>query len=234
MRGVCRFIAGEFKESNVEDTELCSRVAAAIGAIWARTDSQGTPYAARFARLASIVAHQNQGKQGAGLSGGQQQETLFRDMLIASDSRFSETSDRPSLDADYYFDSHPLSHKTIGFKGSGDLALSWSKNGPEGILRDRFDSSMVIMCFRDPAASGPLKSLPQGAYVIPATYLRGNVTLGANNKTDSLISKKDVAQAMRYAMAQHLYVPLRYQHAEGRGVRISVWVAGNPPAVPPL
>ena len=139
------------KMSTIDHQQRCREAADAIAAIWSAPLADNTPKAVRYARLASVLFKQNEGKQGAGLTGGQQQEVLFRDMLTSSDARFAETGVGALKDADYVFEGYPLSHKTIGFSGSGDLALGWSKNGPTGLLRNEFKASMVIMNFRDPA-----------------------------------------------------------------------------------
>ncbi|RLS91287.1 MAG: hypothetical protein DWI10_06620 [Planctomycetota bacterium] len=218
----------------MQHIEQCKLIASAVNDVWMKLGPSNEPLALRFAHLASVLMLQNAGKQGAGLTGGQQQESLFRDMLVSSDSRFVEMSAGGIKDADYYFENYPLSHKTIGFSGSGDLALAWSKNGPTGLMRNEFLASMVIMSFRDPLSSGALKGQPQGAYVIPLDYLRTNIQFTSNNKTDSLISAKQIASAMAYARQSRLFVPLMYRHRAGAGVRVSLWRSGVSPGIPPL
>lgn len=215
------------------DIARCRDVTLAIDQVLHTTTSIGVPYAVRFATLAAVIASQNEGRQGAGLTGGQQQESLFRDMLTRTDRRFTETAPAEAPDADYYFDGLPLSHKTIGYNGTGDLALAWSKNG-EGVRRDQFVSSMVILSVRNPAKAGPLKSQPQGVFVIPATFLSGSVVFSSNNKTDSLIKAHYIAAAMHYSREHDLFVPIAYNPSAGHGVRISIWESGASPIIPPL
>ncbi len=104
--------------------DQCKLVTQALTAGWIKPGPDGMPLAPRFAGLAAVLSHQNQGNQGAGLTGGKQQEDLFGDMLTYCDGRFSQTGSPVVQDADYYFDGYPLSHKTIGYSGVGDLALA--------------------------------------------------------------------------------------------------------------
>lgn len=212
---------------------LCREVTRSIQTIWEREAPDRTPYAVRLAQLASVIANQNSGRQGAGLTGGVQQEQLFKDMLLGADPRFTEESANSIADADYYFNDYPLSHKTIGYTGTGDLALAWSKNPPGGLVRDEFRASMVIMSFRRRSA-GKWNGLPAGAFVIPLNYLREHIRFSSNNKTDSLISSDQVVGAMRYALAEGTASVLKYQHDFGAGVRVSLWRSGAGPKIPPM
>ena len=214
--------------------DRCKLVKQALSEGWSKLAPDGKPIALRFAILAAVLSRQNEGKQGAGLTGGKQQEDLFRDMLMYCDRRFSETAPEAVQDADYYFEGYPLSHKTIGFNGTGDLALAWSKNGPSGLVRNEFHASMVIMCLRDPAKSGPLRGAAQGAYVIPIDWLQANITFSSNNKTDSLIRASEIGRGMQYAKSQGLLVPLAYRHVAGGTARVSVWYSGAGTDAPPL
>ncbi len=218
----------------MKDLNFCKDVTLAIADVWRKPDQHGIPIAVRFATLAAVLMRQNQGKQGAGLTGGRQQEDLFRDMLSYGDPRFTETGTPTVRDADYYFKGQPLSHKTIGFQGSGDLALAWSKNGPGGLVRNQFLASMVVMNFRDPKKSGTLRGHPQGAHVLPRDWLQANITFSSNNKTDSLIGAKEIERAMRFARSQGLFVPLAYVHTAGGAARVRLWYSGAEPAASAL
>jgi hypothetical protein len=212
----------------------CTSVATAIKTIWASLGPDGVAYGVRLARLASVIAHANSGQQGAGLTAGVQQESLFKDMLFYADRRFRPASAETTIDADYVFDGYPLSHKTIGATGSGDLALAWSKNPAGGVQRNHFAASMVVMSFRAPSNRGKWVGLDTGAYVIPADYLQATVVLSSNNKTDSLISSRYVTQAMRHARDIGCMVPLVYHHSISVGVRLSLWQSGAGNDIPPL
>ena len=215
------------------DNELCKSITEAIAVAWLKPDQHGLPIALRFSTLAAILFRHNAGRQGGGLTGGKQQEDLFRDMLLYSDKRFSETGTPGVKDADYYFNNFPLSHKTIGYTGGGDLVLAWS-NGPNGLVRNKFDASMVIMCFRDRRMGGALKGQLQGAYVVPRDWLQGNISFSSNNKIDSLIPASEIARAMAYATSHALFVPLTYRHEAGGAARVSLWYSGAGKESPPL
>ena len=212
----------------------CTSVAKAIKAVWESRGPDRVAYGVRLARLASVIAHANSGRQGAGLTAGVQQESLFKDMLFYTDRRFRPSSAGTSIDADYVFDGYPLSHKTIGASGNGDLALAWSKNPAGGVQRIHFTSSMVVMSFRAPSDRGKWLGLGTGVYVIPADYLQATVVLASNNKTDSLIKSGYVTQAMRHARDIGCMVPLAYNHSSSAGVRLSLWQSGAGDAIPPL
>lgn len=212
----------------------CASVAKAIKSVWETLGPDGVAFGVRLARLASVIAHANSGQQGAGLTAGVQQENLFKDMLLYADPRFKPSSSGTSIDADYLFDGYPLSHKTIGATGNGDLALAWSKNPVSGIQRSHFTSSMVVMSFHAPAGRGKWGGLGTGAYVIPADYLQATVVLASNNKTDSLITSRYVTQAMRHARDIGCVVPLAYNHSMSAGVRLSLWQSGAGDAIRPL
>ncbi len=219
---------------NTNHLTMCKAVTDAIGAMWTRATQDGTPIGVRLARLASVISHSNSGRLGAGLTGGTQQEELFRDMLVSGDKRFTATSEHAQTDADYYFSGYPLSHKTIGYNGAGDLALAWSKNPEGGLQRTQFASSMVIMSFRQPATKGKWCGMDTGAYVVPLDYLTTNVRFASNNKTDSLIKSRDVIAAMRFARREGTFLPLAYRHDAGAGLRVSLWASGAAPGIPPL
>jgi hypothetical protein len=212
----------------------CISVAKAIKSVWESQGPDGVAYGVRLARLASVIAHANSGQQGAGLTAGVQQENLFKDMLFYVDRRFRPSSAETCIDADYVFDGYPISHKTIGATGTGDLALAWSKNPAGGVQRSNFTASMVVMSFHAPSDRGKWTGLGTGAYVIPADYLQATVVLSSNNKTDSLITSRYVTQAMRHARDIGCMVPLAYNHSISAGVRLSLWQSGAGDAIPPL
>jgi hypothetical protein len=183
----------------------------------------------RLCFLSSVLQNQGKGKPGAGLTGGILQESLWKDMFFSqSPDRFSEPEEK---DADYCFDGVPLSHKTIGWSGTGDLALHWSKNPASGLQRTQFNSSMVIACTRRPMARGVWEGLEMGLYVIPVDWLKENVELSNNNKTTALIKTKYTREGMRYACNAGLHVALHYDHFAGVDHSLSFWTLGRSAAV---
>ena len=65
-------------------------------------------------------------------------------------------------------------------------------------------------------------------------FLRTEIKFSSNNKTDSLISAKETARAMKHAAENMFFVPLVYRHTEGVGVRVSLWHTGAGKLAPPL
>ena len=210
------------------ELEKCREVRDAVQAVLASRVDERTTAGQRLCLLSAILQNQWAGKQGAGLSLGQFQDMLWKDMLFDRDPRFTEPGEAAEdHDVDYAFMGHPLSHKTIGWNGGGDLALSWSKNPPEGHRRTQFTSDVVIVVTRRPSKRpGIWTGLGNGCFVVPRAWLEENVVLGSNNKTDALIQRKDTTRALRHAMDSDLYVPLAYNHAAGLGQRLSLWKAG--------
>lgn len=185
--------------------------------------------ASRLCFLSSVLQNQGKGKPGAGLTGGIFQEALWKDMFFSqSPDRFSEPEEK---DADYCFDGVPLSHKTIGWRGNGVLALHWSKNPPSGLQRTQFKSSMVIASTKQPIAKGVWKGIKMGLYVIPVDWLNNNVKLSSNNKTTALIKAKYTREGMRYACDAGLHVELHYDHSAGEDHSLSFWTSGRSAAV---
>lgn len=216
-----------------EHVGRCREAIAAIRHALETPDAKGIPFASRFVLLSSAIAQQAAGTSGAGLSASIQQEHLFRDMLMDADARFTHVPSGGPRDADYCFSGYPLSHKTIGYTGSGDLALAWSKNPTGGLVRDEFESSVTILNLRQPSPEGRWRGIAQGAYVIPVTYLREHVTFSSNNKTDSLVKADQVILALRHAASEGLLAPIAYRHDAGAGIRLSLWRAGVPGFVDP-
>lgn len=189
--------------------------------------------------LSSILAHQNAGKPGAGLTGGMLQESLWVDMLTSS-KKFSSTpviDTALTIDADYYFGNYPISHKTIGprnWDGSGnpplsgsDLALAWSKNPEGGVQRVTFKASIAIAYtgHSNPNSKSKWGQLDHGYYMIPLDYL-DDITLKSNNKTDSLIPKTDVLAMMTRAKEQSLFAPLQFDYFKGKPYKLSYFKLG--------
>ena len=176
-------------------------------------------------RLSSVLSNQSAGQNGAGLTGGQQQESLWVDMLTSANLGFTHESEFATGDADYYFEHYPISHKTIGWNGTGDLALAWSKNPPGGLQRTEFKSSMAIALTRK-SSGGKWDNMKNGYYIVPLDYLQGHISFSSNNKTDSLIKADQVIAAIKYSCSLELTVPLPYNHEWGKGKHLSYWGAG--------
>jgi hypothetical protein len=205
----------------------CQKVIAAVRAVLNAPSDDGVDNVVKLCRLSSVLQNQNSGTRGAGLTGGQLQEALWVGMLTSVDRRFTARSPAEVVtDADYYFDDYPISHKTIGWAGSGALALAWSKNPPGGIQRTEFKASMAIALTHRPATRGQWADIENGYYVVPLDYLSTHIRLSSNNKTDSLIDTRYVLDALRYAASRSLMIPLAYDHDWGKGKVLSTWRVG--------
>jgi hypothetical protein len=204
---------------------LAIQIAKAVGEILQKQSDDAVSNMVKLCRLSSVLQNQIKGP-GAGLSGGVQQENLWVDMLLESDNAFSKTVGIGKVtDADYYYNGNPISHKTIGYRGAGTLALTWSKNPPGGLKREDFLATVAIAC----TACNETKfwrDSPYGYYVIPLDYLNDKIMFSANNKTDSLISANQVRSAIQYARTIGSFVPLAYEHDWGVGKKLSHWSAG--------
>lgn len=214
----------------------CQQVIAELSRILALSHTEGGTFLGRFLYLNSVLQNQNSGTKGAGLTGGVQQENLWFEVLDAGNRTSSTGATRftrecplgiePTRDYDYYFGDYPLSHKTIGWSGNGMLALAWSKNPEGGLERSEFESSMLIVCSRKPAARGMWSSIATGIYLVPLPVLQTTVTLTSNNKSDSIISTSDAIRCMAIAAEQRLFIPFTYDHEKGRHRFVSLWHSG--------
>lgn len=199
---------------------LACQIAKSVEYVLKSQSSDGVSNMIKLCRLSSVLQNQITGP-GAGLSGGVQQENLWVDMLLESNEGFTKTVTTGQVtDADYYYKGNPISHKTIGYKGSGILALTWSKNPPEGLKRNDFLATVAIAC------TASWKDTQYGYYVIPLDYLNEKIVFTSNNKTDTLISANQVRAAIHYAKELGSYVPLSYVHSWGIGKKLSHWKAG--------
>jgi len=202
------------------------QIARRVGEILNLNSADNVINSVKLCRLSAVVQNQSSGTPGAGLSGGLLQESLWVDMLLESGFGFTkETTDATTVDADYYMDGIPISHKTIGYKGTGDLALAWSKNPPDGLQRTVFNAPMAIACMKKPGAR-TWGLVDFGYYVVPLDYLRSQIQFNSNNKTDSLISRHQVVSAIEYSRAIESFVPLPYDHDWGLRKSLSHWRAG--------
>lgn len=206
---------------------LCRTVIEAVRTVLAAPSTDGVTNAVKLCRLSAVLQNQISGRSGAGLTGGQLQEALWVDMLSGADARFAARSSAAVVaDADYYFEDYPISHKTVGWAGTGALALAWSKNPPGGLQRTEFKASMAIALTHRPVTRGQWSGIANGYYVVPLDYLRQHVVFSSNNKTDSLIETRYVIAALQYAERESLMIPLPYDHEWGQGKFLSTWRVG--------
>jgi hypothetical protein len=140
---------------------------------------------------------------GAGLTSG-----VMIDMFI--NDFFSK------LFKDQYMESHigecdlilngiPLSLKKI--KGKSMIALDWSKNNSDS-QRERF--THPIMVLNTKTMKWKRTVIQSGIYLIDQNYCKTNVTLGQNNKTDSLITSDYLQKMLENSIQQGTYFPFEF------------------------
>jgi hypothetical protein len=213
-----------------EHLETCRRVIDEFRRVLDLYHPTDGTFLSRLLYLTAVLQSQNSGTKGAGLTGGVQQENLWFEMLADGSTLFRRKPPpgvSPTKDHDYYFNTYPLSHKTIGRAGSGDLALAWSKNPPGGLQRTEFESSMVVVCTRKPSLRGRWSTIGNGIYVIPLPILKDRVVFRSNNKSDSIICADDVIACMTAATAHGLRIPFKFEPSVGRNRVVSLWHAGR-------
>jgi len=98
--------------------------------------------------------------------------------------------------------------------GGTTLALSWSKNGESGRRTTSFERDVIILNLKserwytkknDPRSRIVVE---RGIYVCDKDYANECVTLGENNKTDSLVSKSDLLHLLTHSTHNGWFVPL--------------------------
>lgn len=173
--------------------------------------------------LEAVIQNQYAGRPGAGLTSAARRDALWVDFLTSKSDFITAKSSTPSIEADYYYNDYPISHKEIGWRGQGALALSWSKNPPGGLLRNRFTAPVAIVMLKRPTPH--TKDIEHGYYIVTVEYLQEFIepNLSSNNKTDNLITPKYVFESLRWARSNGLFISLPYNHDAGRGKFLSDW-----------
>lgn len=212
----------------------CSEIVAVIAkALNASSNSIGIQNDEYFARLTRRISnHLAKCREGAGTTGGIMREDAFVDMLkSAFPTEVSRTKGAGAVsDADYYINGIPVSHKSISSFSGSDLALSWSKN-PPGAPAPNFQAHMAVMFV--PSSGKPPKtqrsrwySLRSGVYVIGVMELeliRKSGKLKSNNKSNSIIPNREIANLMQGAVKRGHFVGLGSTVVSVTDGRISLW-----------
>ncbi len=97
----------------------------------------------------------------------------------------------------------PLSLKTCTNEKGTQFALNWSKNETKSDPTLDFDTHIMILVSRGgqwwKQKEGFNRYIKSGIYLIDRYYCKDNIDLTANNKTDKLISKKEVYHMIQYS-----------------------------------
>jgi len=215
----------------IDHEAMCCRALDEIKRVLALKRKDGVPFVNHFLFLMSVLHNQHRGTKGAGLTGGLEREKVWIEMLEAGSRTFRRKppvgASPPPRDYDYYWESYPLSHKTIGWSGNGDLALAWSKNPAGGVQRKDFESSIVIVNSHRNTRRGNWAKVGMGVYLIPVPVLIERVTLKSNNKSDSIIGSDDVRACLRHAQDIGLYHAFTFNPEQGRSRYFSMWHASH-------
>jgi hypothetical protein len=130
---------------------------------------------------------------GCGLKTG----TYVDDLVTAYFKKYLMSFDEHHVgEADMKICNIPLSLKTCTNKHGTTFALNWSKNGENSVVKPNFDTHIMIIVSHGghwwKRKEGYNEYVHAGIYLIDRYYCQDNITLESNNKTDKLISKRNV------------------------------------------
>jgi hypothetical protein len=120
-------------------------------------------------------------------------------------------------DADWSINYHDLSFKKI--RGKSTIALNWSKNPKGAKVKDLFENDIMLMISKtcqwwkkNPREFDPeidyAKSINRGFYIIDKYYLKQNINLGPNNKSNNVISEKQLYLAVINSLERDLFIEM--------------------------
>lgn len=151
---------------------------------------------------------------GRGLASGILIEELLHDYF----QYFEDYQKYNHSEADCKILNTPLSIKKI--KQKSTIALNWSKNKTINNDYD-FNVNMMILVLnttvwwkRAPKSKGGISELnytqeiESGFYIINKYYCKDNVTLKSNNKTNKLITSKDLYSLLLHSKRSNLFINL--------------------------
>ena len=163
-----------------------------------------------------------QGTDGGGLLGGS-----LNDMLTCEFFWRVFGKDYIELhqgECDFTLCHVPLSFKKI--HGKSAIALNWSKNIDESKEGSHFQTHILILNLKTQVwwqrkrGVGLNHEIPSGLYLVDKYFCRTHVTLGKNNKTNSLIDSAQLYSMLRHSMLQDLFVALPEPTER---MRICIW-----------
>jgi len=147
------------------------------------------------------------GSPGAGLTSGTLSDTFITGFLKSILLPGFTTNHKDEADGkcgDILF-----SIKTICSEKGSDLALDWSKNRTES-TRERFTCPICLIVLNTSKwwnkLAGYNDTVRSGFYFVDPSYCKENITLSSNNKTNALISRKQVYQMIQYAKSTDTHI----------------------------
>ena len=127
---------------------------------------------------------------GCGLKTGTYVDDLvtafFKTQLAAS------YSEHHIGEADMKICNVPLSLKTCTNPTGTQFALNWSKNKTQGDETKNFETHIMIIVSENGHWWKRDEPVKAGIYLVDRFYCKDNIVLSSNNKTDKLITKRDV------------------------------------------
>lgn len=147
------------------------------------------------------------GSPGAGLTTGSIVDTLLVDFLTTVLNEFTAFHED---EADGKCGDISFSIKTICGRTGSDLALDWSKN-PSMSIRERFTCPICIPILYTgkwwKKLPGYSDTVHSGIYFVDPYWCKENITLSSNNKTNTLVCKKEVYKMVQYAKTSGTFIP---------------------------
>jgi hypothetical protein len=110
---------------------------------------------------------------------------------------------------DFILANIPLSFKKISGKSS--IALDWSKNKNKN-EKTYFNSHILILNLVSSKWND--QNIKAGFYIIDRKFCKLKIHLSANNKTNSLITYKELHKMLSRSINQNLFIPGPYTHSD--------------------
>jgi len=169
------------------------------------------------------------GGDGAGLLGGSLNDMLtcaFFERVFGKDY-----SDYHQGECDFTLFRVPLSFKKI--HGKSTIALNWSKNkesggnctSPPPPPPPYFQSHILILNLKTQVwwqrvRQGRNQEILSGFYLVDKQFCRNHITLGKNNKTNSLIDSVQLYSMLQHSISQDLFLALP---APTESMKFCIW-----------
>lgn len=140
---------------------------------------------------------------GAGLFGG-----CLIDMLLSTffSEKIIEYEEYRRGESDMKINNVSLSQKKIN--GKSTIALDWSKNINTNQSKKYFTSHIMIVNLKTEKWWKNLQIINSGIYLIDKNYCRRYIELSSNNKTNSLVSSKNLYKMIQRSINQNMLIEL--------------------------
>ena len=139
---------------------------------------------------------------GCGLRIGGYVDDLVTELFRQSTHKFESYH---SNDADCKIGGVPLSLKTCTNPAGTTFALSWSKNKTTD-MSNNFSSHIMVIVSKSGQWWKSEDEIKAGIYLISKNWCKYNITLSSNNKSNKIISRREVYKMLRNAVH---FIPLQ-------------------------